>query len=196
MTNADSRLEFITITDALKHIERANCTHNGTRQENVAEHTWHATLTAMVLADSAPGGTNHNRVRDLLTVHDLVEIYAGDTVIWDAVAASDQSAREAKAAEQLFATLPNLLRQQFTSLWHEFDAQVTLEARFARAIDSLHPMIMSWGPGGAGHPNPTLRPAMILARKAPMIEPFPDLWAIAQALVESAVARGQIATDE
>ena len=196
VTNADPRLEFITTTDALKHIERANRTHSGTRQENVAEHVWHATLMAMVFADAAPEGTDHDHVRDLLTAHDLVEIFAGDTVIWDNVAAADQFAREAKAAEQLFATLPDALRQQFTALWQEFDAQETVEARFARAIDALHPMVMSWGPGSIGHPNPDLRPAMVLARKAPMIEAFPDLWTVAQDLVRSAVERGLLADDE
>lgn len=188
-------LDFFAATDGLKHIQRANRVMDGSRQETVAEHTWHATLLAMLFADAAPDGTDHNRVRDLLTIHDLVEIHAGDTVIWDNVPDADVAAREATAATRLFSTLDDTRRAQFETLWREFEAQKTTEARFARAIDSLHPMIMSWGPSGIGHPNPALRPSIVLARKRPMIEPFPDLWKLAQSLVQSAADRGLIEPD-
>src|SRR4028118_602254 len=86
-------LPFITATDGLKHIERANRVVAGTRQENVAEHTWHTSLLALIFADAAPPGTNFNHVRDLLIAHDLVEIHAGDTVIWDDIPEADVAER-------------------------------------------------------------------------------------------------------
>ncbi len=196
MTDLLSRLEFLSATDGLKHIDRANRVMDGSRQETVAEHSWHVTLLAILFADAAPVGTDLNRVRDLLTIHDLVEVYAGDTVIWDNIPDADVADRETAAAMQLFALLPEQQRARFDDLWREFDRRATVEARFARALDALHPMIMSWGPQGVGHPNPALRPKMVLARKRPLIEAFPDLWELAQWLVQSAAARGLIEWDE
>lgn len=192
----DDLLDFFAATDALKRIGRANTVTDGSRQENVAEHSWHLTLLAMVLADAAPDGTDHNRVRDLLIVHDLVEIHAGDTVIWEDVPLSDIQARELAAAELLFGMLPDPLRGRFFDLWREFDAQETVEARFARAIDALQPMLMSWGPTSAGHPRADLRPKRVLDRKRPLIAEFPVLWNIAQEAVRSAVERGLLLPDE
>lgn len=188
-------LPFIAATDGLKHVTRANRVVDGSRQEGVAEHVWHTTLLALIFADAAPTGTNHDRVRDLLITHDLVEIHAGDTVLWDDIPDEDVAAREDAAAQRLFALLPEPQREQFSGYWAEFSAQQTVEARFARALDALHPMLMSWGADGVGHPNETLTPSRVLARKAPSIEEFPALWNLAQDVVRSAVERGLLAPD-
>jgi putative hydrolase of HD superfamily len=188
-------LPFITATDGLKHIERANRVVVGTRQENVAEHSWHTSLLALIFADAAPQGTNLNHVRDLLIAHDLVEIHAGDTVIWDDIPEADVAEREAAAAQRLFALLPAAQREQFTAFAAEFAAQATVEARFARALDALHPMLMSWGADGVGHPNESLTLSRVLARKQPLIQEFPQLWSLAEYVVASAVERGLIAPD-
>jgi putative hydrolase of HD superfamily len=197
LTNStNQRLAFFAATDALKQIARANTISSRERHETVAEHSWHTTLLSMVFADAAPEGTDHNRVRDLITVHDLVEIHAGDTVVWDNVPEADVRERETAASMQLFGLLPEIERQRFIDLWQEFDAQETVEARFARALDALHPMLMSWGPTSAGHPREELRPDVVLARKRAWIEEFPILWQIAQDAVQSAVDRGLILTDQ
>ena len=188
-------LPFITATDGLKHIDRANRVVTGTRQENVAEHTWHTSLLALLFADAAPPDTDLDRVRDLLTTHDLVEIHAGDTVVWDDIPEEDVAAREAAAAQRLFALLPPAQRDRFAAFADEFAAQVTVEARFARALDALHPMLMSWGADAMGHPNDTLTPSRVLTRKRPLIEEFPALWSLAEFVVTSAVERGLISPD-
>ena len=189
-------LPFIAATDGLKHVTRANRVVDGSRQEGVAEHVWHTSLLALLFADAAPEGTDHDRVRDLLTTHDLVEIHAGDTVIWDDIPDEDVAAREDAAAQRLFALLPEAHRTQFSGYWAEFSAQQTVEARFARALDALHPMLMSWGADGVGHPNQDLTPSRVLARKRPMIEEFSALWDLAQDVVASAVERGLIAPND
>lgn len=183
------RLAFFLATDALKDIGRANHTFAGGRPETVAEHTWHVTLLAMLLEDAAPEGTNHHHVRDLLTIHDLVEVYAGDTVIWDA-APGDADDRERAAGERLMRLLPPDQVARFDRLWREFQAQETVEAHFARAVDALHPMLMSWGPGGAGHPRADLTRRRVLERKRPLLAGFPALWELACTIVASAVDRG------
>lgn len=190
------RLAFFLATDALKDIRRANHTFAGDRQESVAEHSWHVTLLAMLFADAAPDGTNHDHVRDLLTVHDLVEVYAGDTVLWDSAVGDDVDAREQAAGERLMGLLPPDQLRWFDSLWREFQAQDTVEARFARAIDALHPMLMSWGPDGVGHPRSDLRKGMVLDRKREWLDEFPMLWDLAIAVVVSAVERRLLLDDE
>jgi len=196
VTSLQDRLDFFLATDALKELSRANWVYSGERTERVGEHSWHVTLLAMLFADAAPDGTDHSHVRDLLTVHDLVEVYAGDTVLWDDIPLADVEAREQAAGERLMAMLPPAQRERFDPLWREFQAQETVEARFARAIDALHPLIMSWSPGAKGHQNMTLRPARILTRKQPFLEGFPPLWELAQWLVRSAVERGLLQPDE
>jgi putative hydrolases of HD superfamily len=190
------RLEFFHATDALKELSRANWIRSGVRTETVAEHSWHVILLAMLFADAAPEGTDHNHVRDLLTIHDLVEVYAGDTVLWDDVPLADVDARELAAGERLMALLPESQRARFDPLWREFQAQETLEARFARAIDALHPVLVSWSLRGKGHQNTTLTPTRILTRKQPFLEAFPLLWDLAQWVVQDAVNLGLMPADE
>jgi putative hydrolase of HD superfamily len=188
---SEHRLAFLGITDALKTIERANTITTGERQENVAEHSWHLSLMSLIFVDAAPPGTDHHHVRDLLIVHDLVEIFAGDTVIWDTTPESEIRARETAAAHRLFGMLPSEQARHLHLLWQEFDRQETIEARFARALDALHPMLMSWGPTSTGHPLAAeLTPARVLNRKRQWLAEFPHLWQIAQDVVQSAADRG------
>ena len=196
MTSLQDRLSFFVATDRLKETRRANWIYSEPRQETVAEHVWHTSLLAMLLQDAAPEGTDHNHVRDLLVIHDLVEVFAGDTVLWDDVPLDDVDAREHAAGERLMRMLPEDQYARFDPLWREFQAQVTVEARFARAIDALHPMVVSWFPGAQGHANKTLTPTKILTRKRPSIEPFPQLWELANWLVQQAVDQGLIPADE
>lgn len=196
MSGLRDRLAFFLATDALKELSRANWIRSGARTETVAEHCWHVILLALLFEDAAPDGTDHHHVRDLLTVHDLVEVYAGDTVLWDDVAPADVEAREAAAGERLMAMLPDDQRDRFDPLWREFQAQETVEARFARAIDALHPLLVSWSVLGKGHQNTTLTPMRILDRKRPLIGEFPKLWELALGIVRDAVNDGLLTPDE
>jgi putative hydrolase of HD superfamily len=191
------RLEFFAATDKLKGIQRANWVRQDKRFETVAEHVWHTTLLAMIFADTAPDGVDHNRVRDLLIVHDLVEVFAGDVPIWDQHDGDGLDDREHAAGMRLTAMLPETQREHIDPLWQEFQAQETAEARFARAIDAIHPMIMSWFPPGIGHARAyQLSPTAIIERKRPLIQPYPALWNLAQWLVVQAVEQGFIPADE
>lgn len=197
MSELVERLAFFTEADKLKSISRANWVRSDKRFESVAEHVWHTTLLAMIFADAAPDGTDHNRVRDLLTVHDLVEVYAGDVPIWDQVEGDDLEAREHAAGVRLTALLPPDVRSRIDPLWREFQDQKTLDSRFARAIDALHPMIVSWYPPAIGHRRAAqITATAIIERKRPEIEAFPALWHLAQWLVLQAVEQGFIPEDE
>lgn len=190
MTGTDQLLDFFLAADRLKMIGRENRVLDGSRHETVAEHSWHVTLLALTLSHAAPPETDIDHVVNLLTVHDLVEVYAGDTVIWWDADAAEVDARERAAADKLFAHLPDDVRPRFEKLNAEFMAQESVEARFARALDALHPLLMTWGTRGAGHVRKDLTVARIVAKKQPLIGPFPALWAVAEQVLAEAVARG------
>ena len=197
MSDLVDRLKFYVTTDKLKSIHRANWIREEERFETVAEHVWHTGLLAMLFADAAPDGVDHNRVRDLLTVHDLVEVFAGDVPSWDQFDGDGVDDREHAAGVRLTALLPEEQRERMDLLWQEFQAQITEESRFARAIDALHPMIMSWFPPSIGHKRaPEITPTAIISRKSPLIQPYAALWNLAQWLVLQAVEQGFIPADE
>lgn len=197
MSDLVERLAFFAETDRLKSISRANWIRSDKRFETVAEHVWHTTLLAMIFADAAPESVDHNRVRDLLTVHDLVEVYAGDLPIWDQHEGDDLENREMIAGERLTALLPVDVRTRIDPLWREFQAQQSPEAQFARAIDAIHPMIVSWYPPAIGHARAyQLTPTAIIERKRPLIEAYPALWDLAIWLVLQAVEQGFVPADE
>lgn len=133
----DRVLRFLETVDSFKKIERATYVSDGTRRENDAEHTWHALLFALTLHRDLSRNIDIGRVLILLTVHDLVEIYAGDTYAYDVEAQHDKSQREQAAADRLFGMLPDDLAETVRSWWDEFEAVQTPEARFATVVDQL-----------------------------------------------------------
>lgn len=196
MSDLVDRLPFFLAADALKEIRRANWVHSTARLENVAEHSWHVLLLAMLFADAAPDGVDHNHVRDLLIVHDLVEVYAGDTPLWNTELQRSEVERELDAAGRLLGMLPVDVRGRFDGLIHEFLEQQTREARFARAIDSLHPLLMSWSEGGSGHSNGEITAAKLIERKRPTIEAYPLLWELVLRILQDEVDRGALPPDD
>ncbi|HET8726224.1 MAG TPA: HD domain-containing protein [Alphaproteobacteria bacterium] len=136
-----SRLEqihdFLILTDRFKQVVRQNYLTDGSRRETDAEHTWHMALYALLLKDELGVEVDIGRTLALILVHDLVEIYAGDTFAYDDVGRADQEEREREAAAKLFGMLPPDLRDRVDSWWREFEEGRTNEARFARALDRL-----------------------------------------------------------
>lgn len=187
----DRHLSFLLTADRLKHVLRNNRVHDGSRLENSAEHSWHLALMALTLAEHAPAGTDIGRVVEMLVLHDVVEIEAGDHWMPEHDPA-DVAAREADAAERLFGLLPEELRDRFHALWVEYEAQATEEARFARALDSLHPMLMVWGPGGSDQVHIDVTAGFMREYKRAALESYPEIWRMAQDLLDGAVSRGTL----
>lgn len=185
------QLDFLLAADRLKQVTRNNRLLDGSRNENSAEHSWHLALMALTLAEHAKPGTDVARVVEMLIVHDLVEIEAGDHwILGDED--PEIARREAQAAERLYAMLPDDQRARFHDLWREFEARRTEEARFARALDSLHPLTLVWGPGGSGYVHRPLTASIMLEHKRPALEAYPGLWELARTLLAEAVARGTL----
>ncbi len=161
MQPLDSQLRFLLEADRLKGVLRQSPIIDGSRRENSAEHSWHLALMSLVLGEYAPAGTDLSRVTAMTVVHDLVEIDAGDLFVYaGAEAQARQEEAERAAADRLFGLLPAGQAAEFRALWNEFEERRTPEAKFARALDRLQPMLANYQLGGGtwraarGHRRP------------------------------------------
>jgi len=187
----DSQLRFVLEADRLKTVLRQSPISDGSRRENSAEHSWHLALMAVVLAGHAPPGTDLGRVGAMLVLHDLVEIDAGDLFLYSgADALARQEEAERAAADRLFAILPAPQAAEVRGLWEEFEERRTPEARFARALDRLQPMLLNMlNDGGTwlSHGVPLER---VLASVNLIEEGSASLGAYARTMIATAVERG------
>ncbi|WP_341703353.1 HD domain-containing protein [Ferrovibrio sp.] len=184
---------FILEIDKLKLILRRTLLIDRSRRENDAEHSWHLAMMAMVLAEYAEPGVDIGRVIRMLLLHDLVEIDAGDTFLYDAVAEADKEAREQQAAERLFGLLPDGQGDGFRALWDEFEARETADARFARALDRVQPMLHNFHTEGGTWREYGVTLDQVRSRKRLIADASPRLWAYVEALLDEAVRRGYLA---
>lgn len=135
------QMAFIIEIDRLKTVARRTLIADGSRYENSAEHSWHLAMAAMILAEYSDEPVDLGRVLKMLLVHDIVEIDAGDTFYYDVAGTVDKAAREQQAADRLFSLLPSDQGVALRTLWEEFEARETADARFAGALDRLMPLI-------------------------------------------------------
>jgi 5'-deoxynucleotidase YfbR-like HD superfamily hydrolase len=155
------QIAFLIRADHLKTVIRRTPLIDNSRLENSAEHSWHLTLAALALAEHAPSRLDIGRVLQLLVVHDLVEIDAGDTFAYDPAAHVDKSERERAAAEKIFGVLPDNQRAHLRALWDEFEAFETRESKFANALDRFQALLLnSQSGGGSWATHRVTRPAL------------------------------------
>jgi putative hydrolase of HD superfamily len=187
------QLTFISEVDKLKSVLRQTLLQNGSRAENSAEHSWHLAMMAVVLLEYAAPETDLKRTLEMLLVHDIVEVEAGDTFAYDTVAYRDKELREQAAAEKLFGLLPDEQARALRALWDEFEAQQTSEARFANALDRLQPFWHNLHTAGGTWRVHGITKAQVLKRMEPIAWGTPELWPVVQGLIEEAVAAGILA---
>lgn len=183
---------FLLEIDRLKTVLRQNTLLDRSRRENSAEHSWHVALLALVLAEHAERPIDAGRAIELLLVHDLVEIDAGDTFAYDARGAETQEQREEAAAERIFGLLPPAQAQRLRALWDEFAAGETPEARFALAVDRLMPMIHNALTEGSAWRANGVRAEQVRRRAESITRGAPELGALANRLIDAAVAAGYL----
>lgn len=137
------QIAFIKEIDKIKYIERRTKLFNSDRRENDAEHSWHLALMALVLAQHANEPIDILIVIKMLLIHDLVEIDAGDTFLFDTTKNHDNTEEERTAAARIFGLLPEKQAEEFKAIWEEFEARQTAEAKFARSMDRLEPLLQN-----------------------------------------------------
>lgn len=137
------QLEFLTEIEKLRGVNRHNNLLDCSRVENSAEHSWHLALYALVLQDHAPEDVQILRVIQMLLLHDIVEIDVGDHPIHDAVDWDAVAQAERAAAVRIFGLLPTDQGKELSALWHEFEANDTADAQFAKALDHAQPLFQT-----------------------------------------------------
>ena len=194
MDRLHQQVRFLVEADKLKAIDRRTSLVDGSRPENSAEHTWHLMLAAMILREYTTAPIDLLRALEMVAVHDLVEIDAGDTFAYDPAGLSTKAARELAAADRIFGLLPDDQRTHVRALWEEFEAQATAESRFANALDRFQPLLQNAHSGGGSWRAQTLATADVLRRMAPVETALPGLWPTVVQVVEAFAAAGVLGT--
>ena len=191
----NSKLDFIQELDKLKHVLRRTVLMDGSRRENSAEHSWEIATMALVLHEYGESGTDLFRVVKMLLIHDLVEIDAGDTYVYNEHAVSNQAERERVAAERIFGLLPEPHRSELHDLWKEFEARDTVDARFARAIDRLQPLIHNYCTKGQVWQENRITADRVRQTMSVVSDASESLGRLSNYLVDDAIAKGFLESD-
>lgn len=189
----DHQLRFIIELDRLKHIMRRTRLFDNSRHENDAEHGWHLAMMAMTLAEYSNAPIDVNKVVRMVLVHDIVEIDAGDTFLYDEPASLGKEEAEKKAAERIFGLLPDDQARELKSLWEEFEARASAEGRFAAALDRLEPMMQNALTAGHAWKKHGVRRSQVVQKNRPIVEAgSEELWRFAEELLARAVESGHL----
>ncbi|MDR6193654.1 HD domain-containing protein [Siphonobacter sp. SORGH_AS_0500] len=188
--NLLKQIEFIKEVDKLKYILRKTKLFNSDRNENDAEHSWHLALMAIVLVEHANFPVDLLKVIKMLLIHDIVEIDAGDTFIYDAQKSHDNTEEERAAAQRIFGLLPEDQAHELIALWEEFEAQQTNDAKFARAMDRLEPLLQNTSNNGGTWNEFGVNYDKVYAKKQVIQRGSDTLWQYAEQLINDSVEGG------
>ena len=185
------QIAFIAEADKMKNVCRRSYISDRSRHENDAEHSWHFCLMAIILLEHAnEPDLDLLKILKMAIIHDIVEIDAGDTYIYDEVGKQTQYEKESLAADRLFGMLPEDQERAYRALWEEFEAGDSKEAIFAKTIDRMHPMLLNYlAEGKAWHDHGVT--AEDVRRVNGRIERGSEqLWQFAESLIEECVEKG------
>jgi len=184
-TRLQKQLDFIVECEKLKTILRQTRSLCENRAENDAEHSWHLALMTMLLAEYAAPGTDFFRVMQMVLIHDIVEIDAGDAYCYDASLRNARKQAEEAAAQRLFDLLPDDQAQLFHALFDEFNAQTTPEARFAAALDRFQPLLWDCLADGTSLAEHRVSFDVLLQCNKAIAQGAPALWDYLRPLLEA-----------
>ncbi|MEZ5231753.1 MAG: HD domain-containing protein [Acidimicrobiales bacterium] len=184
------QIDFLLEIDKLKGIVRRSYVMGGARRENTAEHSWHLVMMALVLTEHADQPVDALAVLQMLAVHDLVEIDAGDTYVFDTDGGSSKAEREQVAADRIFALLPADQGAALRARWEEFEAGDSAEARFARALDRLMPLLHNVHTEGRSWQEHGIRPEQVRRLHGRIADGSIPLGLYAERLIDHAETAG------
>lgn len=187
----DAILEFLKEADRLKKVERQALVHSGGRHENSAEHSWHLALAALAFEKLAPEKIDILKVLKMALLHDIVEIDAGDTIVY--AENKDKKITELKALERIMGILPSEIRDEFKNVWNEFELGESPEAKYVSAIDRFLPIYSNILNEGYSWKNHQISLERVNQRcEKPISEGLPLLWLKTKELLSMALKRGHI----
>ena len=186
----EQQMRFHVEIDQMKNVLRQTLLADGSRRESDAEHSWHLAMYAMLLSEYAPEPVDISRVVRMVLVHDLIEIYAGDTFCYDKEGNRDKAAREAAAADRLYALLPADQAGEYRALWEEFDRMDTPDSRFAAALDRIQPIINNYLTKGHTWKLGHVTSAQVYERMAPVKSGLPEAWKVVEWIINTSIEKG------
>ena len=189
MSNLKYSVDFIKEIEKLKSVTRFNRTFDG-RFENSAEHSWQGAIAAMVLQDYYPEKLDMEKVTSMLLIHDLGEIYAGDTWVFDDEKKLHSHDRELASIEKTMSLLPEEKYLNMKNLWLEFEKGQSAEARYARVIDALVPLINYLEVSEFNYNPDNISADMVLEKKKFIKSESEELWKLTEELIQESVEKG------
>ncbi|WP_034944608.1 HD domain-containing protein [Erwinia oleae] len=181
---------FLMELDKLKRVERRTRLIGNSRHENSAEHSWHLAVSAMSMAQYYDAQMDTARAVQMALLHDVVEIDAGDVLVYDLAAREAIHQQERAAADRIFGLLPTALADNFRALWDEYENNETAEARFANMLDRALPIMLNLHNQGQSWIENGIRLEQVLARNAALAEQWPSLWSHLHYHLEQAHKKG------
>ncbi|EGQ7780471.1 HD domain-containing protein [Vibrio parahaemolyticus] len=191
MDRLEKQLALLIELDKLKSVLRRTRVKSAEgRLENSGEHSWHVALMAVLMEEHANAPVDICRVMKMLLIHDVVEIDAGDTFVYDTAATKEQAEKEIKAAERLFGMLPTDQGQELLALWLEFEAAQSDDAKYAKALDRLIPMLLNYHTNGQSWKENSVTREQALTINKRIEFGSVTLWDKAKELIEEATEKG------
>ena len=186
------QIEFALLMDKQKNIFRQNHIADNSRRENDAEHAWHMAVMAYLFREYANEDIDISKVILMCLIHDVVEIEAGDTYAYDEEAKKSQREREEIAKKHIFGMLPSDQGRELEALFDEFEAQETAEARFAKAMDNLQPVLLHEANGGGDWKEHGVTKEQIMRRQEKTRRGSEDLFTVIKDIIDKHIAEGNI----
>ena len=186
------QLDFILEIDKEKNIFRQTHLSGHGRNENDAEHAWHMAIMAYLLQEYSNEKIDVARVMLMCLIHDVVEIDAGDTYAYDAEGLKTQKAREEAAKERLYSMLPEDQKADLTALFDEFEERKTPEAKFARALDNLQPLLLNNSNDGGDWRNHDVTAEKVYERQSRTREGSEKLFEVTDKILKENIAKGNL----
>ena len=191
------QFDFILEADKEKKIERQTYLSDASRHENDAEHAWHMALMAILLSEYSNEKIDLLKTVTMILFHDIVEVDAGDTYCYDPNARATQAEREKIAAERLYGLLPEEQGEKLKALWQEFEECKTPEARFARAMDNVQPVMLNAASDGKSWQEHSVRIGQIMERNKRTPKGSEAVWEYAyESFIKPNLEKGRIKEDD
>ena len=186
----EKQLSFVKEIDKLKYIQRKTKLFNSDRHENDAEHSWHLAMMALVLSEHSNEKIDLLKVIKMLLIHDIVEIDAGDTFLFDTTKNHTNTEEELKTAERIFGLLPEEQAKELIAIWEEFEAGETDDAKFAKAMDRFEPMLQNASNDGGTWKEFNVPYESVIEKKKKMKEGSEVVWEYAKGMVDNYYQKG------
>lgn len=188
--NLLKQIAFIKEIDKVKYIQRKTKLFNSDRNENDAEHSWHLAIMAVVLAEHSNENIDVLKVVKMLLIHDIVEIDAGDTFIYDTQKNHTNTDEERLAANRIFGLLPKAQAEELIEIWEEFEAGETKEAKFAKSMDRLEPLLQNTSNNGGTWAEFGVDYDKVYNKKNVIKDGSEVIWDYAENLINESVEKG------